>query len=131
MDTLKAIPWPLRILSVFLLLWAAMTIVVIVSMPDREIALLGWLFSGRDAVAIVVPVLIDIVSPLVFVYAVFKKLSWGATFGMAYNGVFILNNIVTVFTHGEHFGIAVYFPLVISTAFFLTIFSQRKYFVLR
>jgi hypothetical protein len=95
-------------------------------MPDREIAFFGWLLKGSPAIIIVL--LLDVVSPLVFLYAVWKKLRWGASFGMLYNGIFILNSVIALFVFKEVFGNAIYFPLIASVIFFAIIFKERKFF---
>ena len=122
----KSLPLALKILSVVLLLWVVMTVFVLVTMPERQIAFFGLLLKGVSATTVVV--LIDVVSPLVFLYAMSKKLKWGANFGMFYNGIFILNSVVAFFTFKEIFGNAIYFPLAASIVFFLIIFKEREFF---
>lgn len=122
----RSLPPALKILSVVLLLWVLMTISVVITMPDREIAFFGWLLKGSPAIIIVL--LLDVVSPLVFLYAVWKKLRWGASFGMLYNGIFILNSVIALFVFKEVFGNAIYFPLIASVIFFAIIFKERKFF---
>jgi len=122
----KPIPISLKILSVVLLLWTLMTIGVLIKMPDREIAFFGLLLKGTSASIIVL--LLDVISPLLFLYALWNKLKWGAKFGLLYNGIFILNSIVALFTYFDVFGNGIYFPLGASAVFFLVILSKRKYF---
>ena len=122
----KPLPLSLKILSIVLLLWAVMSIAVLVMVPEREIAFFGFLLTGT-AGAIVVLIL-DFISPLLFLYAMWKKLKWGANFGMLYNGIFILNSIVALFTYREVFGNAIYFPLIASMIFFYIIYIERSYF---
>ena len=122
----KALPILLKILFVVLLLWAMMSIAVIITMPEREIAFFGLLLKGISGNAIVL--LLDVIAPLVLVYSMLKRLHWGATFGMLYNGVFILNNIVALFMFRDIFGNGIYFPLIASIIFFTIIFKERKYF---
>ncbi len=122
----KSLPLSLKILSIVLLLWAVMSVAVLVMMPEREIAFFGFMLTGT-AEAIVV-LLLDFISPLLFLYAMWKKLKWGAKFGMLYNGIFILNSIVALFTFREVFGNAIYFPLIASTIFFYIIYRERNYF---
>lgn len=122
----KPLPLSLKILSVLLLLWAAMSAATIVMMPEREIAFFGIILKGASATSVVL--LLDIISPLIFLYAVWKKLKWGANFGMLYNGVFIVNNIIALFIFQDVFGNAMYFPIVAATIFFYLIYRNRKYF---
>ncbi len=126
MNAWKPLPFPFKILSIVLLLWASMSIMVIITMPDREIAFLGLLLSGITAKIIVL--ILDFVSPLLFLYAMWKKLKWGANFGMLYNGIFILNSFIALFLFKDIFGNAIYFPLVASIIFFLIIYKERDYF---
>lgn len=95
-------------------------------MPDREIAFFGLLFSGLWATIVVV--LLDIASPLLFVFTMWQKIRWGATFGLIYNGIFMLNCLVALFTFKEKLGDAIYFPLIMSIIFFSIILKERKYF---
>jgi hypothetical protein len=95
----KPLPMLLKCLVAVLSLWVLMTIAVLFTMPEREIAFFGLLLKGVPATAIVL--LLDIVSPLIFLYALWKTLSWGAIFGMLYNGIFILNSITAHFTFQE------------------------------
>lgn len=126
MNNWKSLPVLLKILSVVLLLWVIMTFIVVITMPDREIAFFGLLLKGMSATMFVL--LIDILSPLLFLYTMWKKIKWGAYFGMLYNSVFILNCIIALFTFKEVFGDAIYFPLIASIIFFSIIFKERKYF---
>ena len=83
----NSLPLPLKILSVVLFLWAVMSIAVLVMMPERRIAFFGFMLTGTSAAIVVL--LLDFISPLLFLYAMWKKLKWGANYGMFYNGIFI------------------------------------------
>lgn len=122
----KPLPISLKVLFVVLLLWVMMTIAVLISMPEREIAFFGMLLKGMPATAVVL--LLDIISPLLFLYTAWRRIKWGAMFGMLYNGIFIINNLVALFLFAEVFGNGIYFPLVASIIFFSVIFKERKYF---
>lgn len=126
MNGWKPLPVSLKFLLVILLLWAAMSVAVSVTMPERQIAFFGFLLSGVSATTVVL--MLDFISPLIFIYAMWKRLKWGANFGMLYNGIFILNNIIALFTFKEIFGNGIYFPLIASLLFFYIIYSQRAYF---
>ena len=126
MKSWKSLPLSLKILSIVLFLWAAMSIAVLVTSPEREIAFFGFLLKGTASAIVIV--LLDFISPLLFLYAMWKKLKWGANFGMLYNGIFILNSIVALFTFKEVFGNAIYYPLIASIIFFCIIFRERNYF---
>jgi len=119
-------PKLLKVLSVLLILWVAMTIAVSLSMPEREIAFFGMILTGSPATTVVV--VLDILCPLIFVYAALKKISWGAVFGLAYNGIFFLNCLLSLLLFMEIFGNAIYFPLIASAIFIAIIFKERKYF---
>lgn len=122
----KPLPTSLKVLFVVLLLWVMMTIAVSVSMPDRQIAFLGMLVEGISATIVVL--VLDIISPLVFLYATWNKIKWGAAFGMVYNGVFILNCIIALVLFKDVFGDGIYFPLIAGIIFFSIIFKERRYF---
>lgn len=123
----KSLPLSLKILFIVLLLWAGMSVSVLVMMPKREIAFFGLMLRGTGAAIVVL--LLDFISPLLFLYAMWRRLKWGANFGMLYNGIFILNSIVALFTFRAEFGNAIYFPLISSTIFFYIIYRERKYFL--
>ena len=122
----KPLPLALKILSVILLLWAVMSIVVLVTMPERKIAFFGFMLTGTAAVIVVS--LLDFVSPLLFLYAMWNRLRWSAYFGLLYNGIFILNNVIALVMFREVFGNAIYFPLIASIIFFYIIYRERRYF---
>ena len=126
MKAWKSLPISLKILSIVLFLWAAMSIAVLAMMPAREIAFFGFILTG--AAAAIVVLLLDFISPIIFLYALWKKLKWGAKFGMLYNGIFILNQIIAFFTFREIFGNTIYFPLIASAIFFIIIYRERHYF---
>jgi hypothetical protein len=122
----KPIPLSLKILSIVLILWALMSVSVLFTMPDRKIAFFGLLLTGLSANIVVL--LLDLISPLLFIYALWNRLKWGANFGMLYNAVFILNNIMALFTFREVFGNGIYFPLIASLIFFFIIYRHKNYF---
>ena len=126
MEKLKAMPILLKALCGLLLLWVVMTIAVSISMPDRDIAFYGVILTG--VLGHIVVIIIDILCPIIFVYASVRKLHWGGIFGMAYNGVFIINGLISLFLFQEKFGNAIYFPLIASILFFSVIVKERKYF---
>jgi hypothetical protein len=126
MNGWKPLPLSLKILSIVLLLWVLMSISVVVAMPEREIALFGLLLQGAPATTVVL--LLDIISPLIFIYSAWKKLKWGANFGMLYNAVFNVNCIVSLFLFRDLFGNGIYFPLIASAIFLFIIYKERNYF---
>jgi len=121
----KPLPIALKILSIVLILWALMSLSVLFTMPDRKIAFFGFLLTGVGANIVVL--LLDLVSPLLFIYALWNRLKWAANFGMLYNGIFILNNIIALFIFREVFGNGIYFPLIASLIFFYIIYRHRNY----
>lgn len=126
MQVWKSLPVSLKILFVVLLVWVAMSTTAVTMMPEREIAFFGLLLSNIPAITIVL--LLDVISPLVFLYAMWEKLKWGANFGMLYNGIFVLNNLIALFLFRDVFGNAMLFPLVAGTLFFYVIYRNRNYF---
>lgn len=126
MNGKKPMPVLLKVLSVLLLLWVAMSVAVLVTMPEREIAFFGLILTGTAGAAVVI--VLDVLSPLIFLYAAWKRLAWGAAFGMLYNGVFILNHIIALLLFRERFGNGIWFPLVASLIFLGIIVRERRHF---
>ena len=62
----NTLPLPLKILSVVLFSWAVMSIAVLVMMPERRIAFFGFMLTGTAAAIVVL--LLDFISPLLFLY---------------------------------------------------------------
>ena len=122
----NTLPLPLIILSVVLFSWAVMSIAVLVMMPERRIAFYGFMLT-ETAVATVV-LLLDFISPLLFMYAMWKKLKWGVNYGVFYNGIFISNSVVALFTFREVSGNAIYFPLITGETFIYIIYWEQNYF---
>ena len=116
----------LKLLSTLLILWVAMTIAVSVAMPEREIGAFGFILSGISGFILVF--ILDIFSPLLFVYTVIRKLKWGWIFGLAYNGVFLLNCVISLALFPDKFGSGIYFPLIASSLFIFIIYLNKKHF---
>ena len=122
----RPLPLLLKVLFVMLVLWVAMSVMVLVTMPEREIAFLGLLLSGTAGALVVI--VLDVLCPLAFLVAAWRRLGWGAAFGIFYNGVFILNNLIALLLFREKFGNGIWFPLVASLIFVGIIVRERRYF---
>ncbi len=126
MNGWKPLPILLKVLFVLLLLWVAMSIAVLVGMPEREIAFFGLILMGVPGMVVVIA--LDVLAPLTFLHAAWHRLGWGAAFGMLYNAVFIVNNLIALVLFQEKFGNGIYFPLVASLIFLAIIARERRYF---
>ena len=126
MGGFKPLPIALKFLSVVLLLWAAMSVVGLMAAQGRQVPFFGVLLDGTAASTVIL--LLDYISPLLFIFAALKRLKWGAKFGMLYNGIFILNNLIAIFLYLDVFGNGIFFPLIASTLFFFIIYRERGYF---
>ena len=126
MGGFKPLPIALKFLSVVLLLWAALSVVGLMVAQGRQVPFFGVLLDGTAAATVIV--LLDFISPLLFIFAAWKRLKWGAKFGMLYNGIFILNNLIALFLFLDVFGNGIYFPLLASTLFLIIIYRERGYF---
>jgi hypothetical protein len=126
MNGWKPLPVLLKVLCVLLVLWVAMSLMVLLTMPEREVAFFGLILTGTAGALVVI--VLDVLCPLLFLVAAWKRRGWGAAFGMAYNAVFALNMIVSLLLFREKFGNAIWFPLVASLIFLGIIARERRYF---
>jgi len=126
MERFKTLPTALKFLVAVLTLWAAMSVVGLAAIHERQVPFFGVLLTGTAAATVIV--LLDIFSPLLFIYASLQRLKWGAKFGMFYTGIFILNNLMALFTFIDVFGNGIYFPLIASILFFSIMYRERGYY---
>ena len=123
----KPIPMSLKILFVVFVIWSVMTLVVIESAFDIGYPLFGIIFNG--ALGVVIALLLNFLAPLIFVYALWNRYSWGAKYAMTYIGFFIINNAVALALLQEQFGLPqILFPLITNIVFFVVIYKTRSYF---
>jgi len=123
----KPIPLSLKILSVVFVIWAIGTVFAIPMRYAEGLPFFGMWVSGIIAGLIVI--LLDIIGPLVFLYALWNKLSWGPKLAFSYIGIFILNSIVALFTVREQLGFEqIFIPLLFNIVFIAVIYNKRSYF---
>jgi hypothetical protein len=123
----KPIPLSLKILAAVFIFWSAMTLVTIKFAFNVGYPVFGIMFDG--VLGLVIAFLLVFLAPLIFVYALWNRYSWGAKFALTYIGFFIVNNAVTLALLQEQFGLPqILFPLIANIIFFIVIYRTRSYF---
>ncbi len=124
----KPIPLPLKVLSVVLIFWAAGSAMNLPNLLENGLPLLGVFVYGMTALVVVL--LLDIIGPLIFLFALWNRKSWATKWAFTYLGIFILNSAVAFITVREQLGLPlILVPTFVSIIFFAVIFWQRDYFV--
>ncbi len=127
MINIKNIPLSLKILSGVLVFWSVMTLLTIKFAYDIGYQLFGIVFNGFTGFA--VAFVLVFLAPLVFVYSVWKKLPWGASFGLIYSGFFVINNLLALIFVKDTFGLPqIVVPMIANVIFFLVIYNNKNYF---
>lgn len=122
----KPIPLPLKILSVVFVLWLVGAVMNLPNLYASGMPLLGTFVYGMNAA--VLPLLLDIIGPMIFLFALWNRKSWGVYWAFAYNGIFILNNTIAFFTVREELGLPqILVPTIASLVFLAVIFWKRNY----
>ena len=123
----KPIPLPLKILFVVFILWLVGSVMNLPNLFENGLPLFGNFVYGMTAALIVL--LLDIIGPVTFLFALWNRKSWAAKWAFAYIGIFILNNTVALFTLREELGLTqLLVPTVTSLVFLAVIFWKRNYF---
>ena len=123
----KPIPLSLKILFVVFILWSIGTILNISNAYESGIPLFGLFVYGF--IASLIAILLDIVGPMTFLFALWYRKSWAAYWAFSYIGIFILNSVVAFFTVREQLGLVqILVPLIASVIFFIVIYKKRGYF---
>jgi hypothetical protein len=86
----KPIPLSLKILAGFFIFWSVMTLFTIKFAYDIGYPILGIMFDG--IIGFIIAFLLVFLAPLIFVYALWNRYSWGAKYAMMYISFFIINN---------------------------------------
>ena len=72
---------------------------------------------------------VDVMGPLVFLFALWTRKSWGVKWALVYNGLFIINNTIAFFALREVLGLPqILVPTLVSVIFLAVIFWKRAYF---
>ena len=123
----KPIPPPLKILFVVFILWLVGSVMNLPNLIENGLPLFGNFVYGMAAALIVL--LLDIIGPVTFLFALWNRKSWASTWAFAYIGFFILNNTVALFTVREEMGLAqILVPTIAGLIFLVVIFWKRDYF---
>ena len=123
----KPIPLSLKILFVVFVLWSIGSVMNITERSESGLPFFGVFVYGYVASLIVL--LLDVVAPLTFLFALWNRKSWAASFALSYIAVFILNGIVAFFTVREQLGIPqILIPSIVNVIFFIVIYKTRSYF---
>ncbi len=121
------IPLPLKILFVVFILWLVGSVMNLPNLFENGLPLFGNFVYGMTAALIVL--LLDIIGPVTFLFALWNRKSWAAKWAFAYIGIFILNNTVAFFTVREELGLPqLLVPTIASLIFLAVIFWKRNYF---
>jgi hypothetical protein len=123
----KPIPPSLKVLFVVFVLWSIGSLFAIPNRYESGLPFLGVFVYG--IVASLIVLLLDFVAPITFLFALWNRKSWAATFALSYIAVFILNSIVAIFTVREQLGLMpILIPLVANIIFLTVIYKSRNYF---
>ena len=123
----KPIPLSLKILSVIFVLWIIGSFLnapnSFQGIPFFGIVLTGW-------TALIVPLLLDVVGPVTFLYGLWHRKSWAPIWALSYISIFILQSIVALFTAREQFGFyPILIPMIVSMIFIIMIYLSKSYFI--
>ena len=123
----KPIPLSLKILFVVFVLWTIGSILAISTRYVSGLPFLGVFVYG--IVAILIVLLLDIAAPITFLFALWNRKSWAASFALSYIAFFILNSTIAFFTFREQLGLMqILIPTIANVIFFIVIYKTRSYF---
>lgn len=123
----KPIPLALKVLAVVMVIWSVGSVMNLPNLMKNGLPLLGTFVFGSNA--LFVALFLDIVGPLVFLYALWNRKTWGPSWAFFYIGLFLLNGIVAFFTVRDQLGLAqILIPNLVSLAFLTVIIRKREYF---
>ena len=123
----RPMPIPLKALFVVLLLWSLGAVMNAPNLMENGLPLLGTFVYGIAAFAVVLA--LDIIGPLVFLYALWTRKSWAVMWAFIYIGLFIVNGAVAFLTVREQLGLPqIAVPVLVSVIFLAVIYWQRRYF---
>ena len=123
----KPIPLPLKVLFVVLILWMVGAVMNLPNLYEAGMPLFGAMVFGVEATLL--PLLVDLIGPLTFLFALWTRKSWAVIWAFIYNGIFILNNTVAFFTVRDELGLPqILVPTIASLIFLAVIYWKRDYF---
>jgi hypothetical protein len=124
----KPVPLSLKTLSVVFILWIIGSILNSPNVYKNGIPLFGVMTTG--IIPLIFVLFLDVVGPIIFLYALWNRKSWAMVWALSYISIFILNSIVALFTVREQLGlIPILVPTIASTIFFITIYLSKSYFI--
>ena len=81
-------------------------------------------------VASLIVLLLDVVAPITFLFALWNRKTWAASLALSYIAVFILKSTVAFFAVREQLGLLpILIPLLVNVVFFIIIYRSRSYFM--
>ncbi len=123
----KPIPLPLKIIFVVFIFWTAGSMMNLPNLFENGLPLFGVFVYGITAAFIVL--LLDIIGPMIFLFALWNRKSWAEIWAFSYIGIFIFNGVVALFTVREELGLPqLLVPTIASIVFLVVICWQRNYF---
>ena len=123
----KPIPIALKVLFVVFVLWTIGSIFAIPTRYNLGLPFLGVFVYGILALLIVL--ILDIIAPITFLFALWNRKSWAALFALSYITFFIFNSIIAFFIFREQLGlIQILIPTIANLIFFIVIYKTRSYF---
>ncbi len=123
----KPIPLSLKILFVLFVLWSIGSVLAISTRYKLGLPFLGVFVYG--IVASLIVLLLDVVAPITFLFALWNRKSWAASFALSYIAIFILNSTIAFFTFREQLGLMqILIPTIANIIFFIVIYRTRSYF---
>jgi len=125
----KPIPLSLKVLFVVFVLWSIGSVLNISTRYESGLPFFGVFVYG--IVASLIVLLLDVVAPITFLFALWNRKSWAASFALSYIAVFILNSTVAFFSVREQLGLMqILIPLLVNIIFITVIYKTRNYFKL-
>lgn len=122
----KPMPLALKVLFVVMILWTVGSVMNLPNLMTNGVPLLGTFVDGPRAFLMVL--CLDIIGPLVFLYALWFRKHWAVKWAFFYIGLFILNGLVALFTLSDQLGLAqIAIPNLVSLAFLAVIYWNRSY----
>ena len=123
----KPIPLSLKILFVVFVLWSVGSVMNMSNLFENGLPLFGVFVYGVTAALIAL--VLDIIGPMIFLFALWNRKSWAAIWAFTYIGIFILNSAVALFTVREKLGLPqILVPAIAAISFLIVIYWQRNYF---
>jgi len=123
----KPIPLSLKILFVVFVLWTIGSVMAVFMRYELGLPFFGLFVYGITASLIVL--LLDVIAPITFLFALWDRRSWAVSFAFSYIGIFILNSVVAFFTVREKLGLMpIFIPLIVNVIFLIVIYKKRSYF---